>query len=230
MRLDVAVTAPNQIFIRGRGLDVETGGSVRLTGTLDDIQPVGGFQLIRGRLGILGQRLTFTSGSVTLTGNLDPEIALVASIPGDGITVGVTVSGRASDPKIDFTSDPALPQDEVLSRLLFKQGLTQLSPLQLARLAGAASELAGGSGSSLLDSLRASTGLDDLDVITDAQGNTAVTAGRYVTDNVYLGVQAGANGQSKATVNLDITPDLKANAASGSDGDSSVGVLYERDY
>jgi translocation and assembly module TamB len=102
--------------------------------------------------------------------------------------------------------------------------------LQLARLAGAASELAGGSGSSLLDSLRSTTGLDDLDLITDAKGNAAVQAGRYIDDNVYVGVQAGANGQSKVTVNLDLTPDLKASAASGSDGDSSVGLFYERDY
>jgi translocation and assembly module TamB len=230
LRLDLDIRAPNQVFIRGRGLDAEMGGQVRLGGTLDDIQPVGGLHLIRGRLSILGQRVTFTSGTVTLTGDLDPEIALAASIPGDGITVTVTVSGRASDPSIDFVSTPPLPQDEVLSRLLFKQGLSQLSPLQLARLAGAASELAGGSGSSLLDSLRSTTGLDDLDLITDAKGNAAVQAGRYIDDNVYVGVQAGANGQSKVTVNLDLTPDLKASAASGSDGDSSVGLFYERDY
>jgi translocation and assembly module TamB len=67
-------------------------------------------------------------------------------------------------------------------------------------------------------------------VVTDAQGNVAVQAGTYIQDNVYLGVQAGANGQSKVTVNLDLTPDLKASAASGSDGDSSVGLFYERDY
>ncbi|HTJ58901.1 MAG TPA: translocation/assembly module TamB domain-containing protein [Devosiaceae bacterium] len=229
-KLDLKLTAPNQMFIRGRGLDVEMGGGLRLTGSLGDMRPVGGFQLVRGRLSILGQNVTFTSGTISLTGNLDPEIDLAANIPSDDITVDLTVSGRASDPKIEFTSSPTLPQDEVLSRLLFKQGVTQLSPIQLARLAAAAGELAGGSGSSLLDSLRSTTGLDDLDLTTDAQGNTAVQAGRYVTDNVYLGVQAGADGQSRATVNLDITRHLKANASSGSDGDSGVGVLYEQDY
>jgi translocation and assembly module TamB len=229
-RLDLDIEAPNQVFIRGRGLDAEVGGKLHLGGRLDGVQPVGAFNLIRGRLEILGQNLRFTSGSVTLTGNLDPQISLVATVPSDDITATVTVSGHASDPDIVFSSSPALPQDEVLSRLLFKQGVEKLSPLQLARLAGAAASLAGGGGSSLLDDLRKSTGLDDLDITTDKTGQTAVTAGRYVTDNVYLGVQAGAGGDSKVTVNLDLAPGLKANATTGTDGDSGVGVLYEQDY
>ncbi|MDB5560760.1 MAG: gramicidin biosynthesis grst protein, partial [Hyphomicrobiales bacterium] len=230
LRLDINISAPNQIFVRGRGLDAEVGGSVRLTGPVTAIQPVGAFQLIRGRLSILGQRITFTSGTVTLTGNLDPQLNLVAQTQGDNITVIVTVSGRASDLKVDFSSDPALPQDEVLSRLIFKHSIGDLSPLQVAKLAGAAAELAGGSNPSLLDSLRNAIGLDNLDVITDPQGNTAVTAGTYIQDNVYVGVQAGANGDSKVNVNLDITKELKARAAAGTDGNSSVGVFYEKDY
>src|SRR5690606_15141 len=99
-----------------------------------------------------------------------------------------------------------------------------------ARLAGAAAELAGGGGGDLVGSLRDAAGLADLDIVTDAKGNVAVQAGSYIQDNVYLGVQAGANGQSKVTVNLDITNDLKAKAALGADGNSSVGVFYEKDY
>ena len=114
--------------------------------------------------------------------------------------------------------------------MLFKQGIEKLSALQLAKLASAAASLAGGSNSSLLDDLRASTGLDDLDLTTDASGQTAVKAGRYLDDNIYLGVQAGADGKSKVTVNLDLAPGLKANAGTGTDGDSGVGLLYEQDY
>jgi translocation and assembly module TamB len=229
--LDINVSAPNQIFVRGRGLDAEVGGSVRLTGPLNNIQPVGGFSLNRGRLSILGQRITFESGEVTLVGDLDPFLNFVARTEGDGIEVFVTVAGRASDIQVSFTSSPVLPQDEVLARLIFKRSIGELSPLQLAQLAGAAAELVGGgSGGSLLDSLRGAAGLDDLDIVTDAQGNVAVQAGTYIQDNVYLGVQAGAGGQNKVTINLDVTDDLKLTGAAGQDGNSSLGVFYEKDY
>ena len=229
--LDINVNAPNQIFIRGRGLDAEVGGSVRLTGPIGDIQPVGGFSLNRGRLAILGQRVTFETGTVTLVGDLDPFLNFVARTEGEGITVFVTVSGRASDIAVSFTSTPALPQDEVLSRLIFNRSMGELSPLQLAKLASAAAELVGGGGNnSLMDSLRGAAGLDDLDIVTDDDGNVAVQAGTYIQDNVYLGVQAGAGGQSKVTINLDVTQDLKVTGAAGQDGDSSLGVFYEQDY
>ena len=54
-------------------------------------------------------------------------------------------------------------------------------------------------------------------------------AGRYIRDNVYLGVEAGAAGKTKGTINLDITPNLKAKGAVGSDGDSG-GLFFEKDY
>ncbi|WP_274629036.1 translocation/assembly module TamB domain-containing protein [Arvimicrobium flavum] len=230
VRLDVKVNAPNQVFIRGRGLDTEIGGSVRLTGPVTDIQPVGAFELIRGRLSILGQRITFDEGEVTLVGDLDPFVNFVARSGSDDITVFITVRGRVSDLDISFSSQPTLPEDEVLARLIFKRSLGELSPLQIAQLAAAAAELAGGSNTSLLGSLREATGLDDLDVVTDSEGNAAVRAGRYVRDNVYLGVEAGAEGTTRGTINLDITDNLRARGAVASDGDSSVGLFYEKDY
>jgi Uncharacterized protein conserved in bacteria len=229
--LDINVNAPNQIFIRGRGLDAEVGGSVRLTGPLTAIHPVGAFSLTRGRLAILGQRVTFESGTVTLLGDLDPQLNFVARTEGDDITVFVIVAGRASDPDITFSSNPALPQDEVLSRLIFNRSMGELSPIQLAQLAAAAAELVGGGGGGgLVESLRGAAGLADLDIVTDDAGNVGVQAGTYIQDNVYLGVTAGANGQSKVTINLDVTDDLTIKGAAGQDGNSSIGVFYERDY
>jgi translocation and assembly module TamB len=67
-------------------------------------------------------------------------------------------------------------------------------------------------------------------VVTDAQGNVGVQAGTYLQDNVYLGVTAGANGQSKVTINLDVTDDLVVRGSAGQDGNSSIGVFYEQDY
>ncbi|MCL7997244.1 translocation/assembly module TamB [Brucella sp. 21LCYQ03] len=229
-RLDILVNAPNQIFVRGRGLDTELGGRVRLTGPVTNIQPVGSFDLIRGRISILGQRITFDEGSVTLVGDLNPQINFVARSEGDNITAIVTVTGTVDNLNIVFSSSPELPQDEVLAQLIFKRSIGELSAFQIAQLAAAAAELAGGSNNSLINKLRQGTGLDDIDVVTDSKGQTSVKAGRYIRDNIYLGVEAGAAGATKGTVNLDISRNLKVKGALGADGDSSAGIFYEKDY
>ena len=118
----------------------------------------------------------------------------------------------------------------MLARLIFNRGINELSPLQIAQLAAAAADLAGGSETSLLGNLREAVGLDELDIVTDAEGNAAVRAGTYIQENVYLGVEAGARGTTRGTINLDITEDLKARGSVGSDGDSSLVVFYEKDY
>ncbi|WP_404400625.1 translocation/assembly module TamB domain-containing protein [Pelagibacterium halotolerans] len=229
MALDVTISAPNQVFIRGLGLDAEVGGQLRITGNVANVQPVGGLELIRGRFSILGQRIDFETGRVTLIGDLDPYLDFVASSGANDLTVFITVTGRASAPTIEFSSQPALPQDEVLAQLIFKRSVGDLSPLQLAQLAATAAELAGGgSGTSLLDSLRTAAGLDDLDIVTDSEGNASVRAGTYLDDNIYLGVEAGA--QNRVSINIDITDSLRASGATSASGESEIGVFYETDY
>jgi translocation and assembly module TamB len=46
--LDVAVSAPNRIFVRGRGIDAELDGDLRLIGSSRDPVVVGAFEMRRG--------------------------------------------------------------------------------------------------------------------------------------------------------------------------------------
>src|SRR3984893_7436629 len=48
--LDLTIAVPGQIRVRGRGLDAQLGGNLKLTGTLAQPKPVGAFNLVRGRL------------------------------------------------------------------------------------------------------------------------------------------------------------------------------------
>ena len=229
VQLDISINAPRRVFVRGRGLDAEMGGSLRIVGPVSDIRPVGGFDLVRGRVSILGQRIVFDEGSVQLIGSLDPVLRFVANTSRGDITVVITITGRASDPEIVLSSQPALPEDEVLAQLIFNRGLNELSALQIARLAAAAAELAG-SGSSLTSKFRKATGLDDIDIYTNQKGETAVRAGRYIRDNIYLGVEAGSGGETRGTINLDLTDTLKAKGSVSSDGNSGIGLFFEKDY
>ncbi|NKB53450.1 MAG: hypothetical protein GKR97_14720 [Rhizobiaceae bacterium] len=229
LKLNLTVNAPNQIFVRGRGLDAELGGSIRLTGPVNNLSPTGAFDLRRGRLVILGQRLDLTEGRVSLSGDLDPVLRLVAQTDAGDVVAYITVSGRASDIKVSFTSSPELPEDEVLAKIIFGRAIEELTPSQIVKLASIAAELTGGSSPGLVDTLRRGTGLDDLDIVQDKQGDTAVKAGKYLSDNVYVGVQAGQNTQ-EATINLDITNDVTARGTVDSEGGSSLGIFLEKDY
>ncbi len=230
LRVDVNVSAPGRIFVRGRGLDTELRGTLGITGTLDDVVPVGAFEMVRGRFAILGQRFDFRKGQVTLEGNLDPILNFRAETQSGDVTVFVDVSGSASDPAVTFSSSPELPQDEVIGLLIFDRGLADLSAFQLVQLASAVRELNGGRDNGLFSRIRNATGLDDLDIQTDADGSALVTAGKYVEENIYLELEAGSKGNTRATINLDLSDHVTAKASAGTDGDSGVGVFYERDY
>jgi translocation and assembly module TamB len=228
LSLNISVNAPNQIFVRGRGLDAELGGQVRLVGSLNNLQPQGRFILRRGRLSILGQRIDLDEGSIGLAGDLDPIIDFVASTISGDTQSFITLSGPSSDIDVSFSSIPELPQDEVLANIIFGRNLSDLSPLQIARLANVATELTGGSSPSLIDDLRKSTALDDIDLVEDKNGNAAIKAGKYINENVYLGVQASQ--ETEATINLDITDSLTARGSVNSNNESTLGIFFEKDY
>lgn len=227
--LDVQVNATNRVFVRGRGLDAELGGSLRLTGTTADIVPSGQFELIRGRLDILGKRLVLEEGLARLQGNFLPFIRLVASTEDGEVRILVTIEGLASDPQITFTSQPEAAEDEVLSRLLFGRGLQEISPLQAAQLASAVATLSGRGGVGVIGRLRQNFGLDDLDLTTGEDGNAAVRAGKYLGKNIYTDVTVGTDS-SKINLNLDISKNITARGSVSSDGETSLGIFFERDY
>ena len=228
--LDVTINAPRRVFIRGRGLDAELGGTVALQGSTAAIVPVGELALIRGRLDILGKRFTLDEGLARLQGRFVPFIRLVASTVADGITSSIVIEGNALSPTISFSAIPDLPDEEVLARLLFGKALTTISPFQAAQLAGAVATLAGRGGDGIISRLRQSFGLDDFDVQSDGTGTTALRLGKYISENAYTDVTIGSDGKSEVTLNLDLSPSVTVRGAVGSDGNTGVGVFFEKDY
>lgn len=228
--LDLEISAPNRLFVRGRGLDAELGGSLRLRGTTADVIPDGAFSLIRGRLDILGKRLTLSEAELRLSGNFEPELRILASNESDGITSSVMVQGNANDPQVSFASNPELPEEEVLSRLLFGRALNTLSAFQAAQLAGAVATLAGRGGEGLLAKLRKGFGLDDLDISTTDAGETSLTAGKYISENTYTEIEVDQQGRSTITLNLDVNEKLTVRGSLSTDGQTGIGVFLEKDY
>lgn len=250
--LDIAIVAPERIFVRGRGVDAELGGSIHLHGTTAHPEPDGRFELRRGQFTLAGRTLEFSKGVVNFNGSAldDPTLDFSANSTANNITATLKVGGSVQKPKISLSSVPELPPDEVLAQLLFGHGTLSLSPFEMAQIATAVASLTGvTSGAGIgdpLDMVRKRLGLDRLALGGGTGGAPSLEAGRYVAPGIYVGARQGVTGTgTQATVRIDIAKDLKleasvgtgsanaatsGSAAGGNTGTNSIGVIYHFDY
>jgi translocation and assembly module TamB len=237
--LDINIDIPGQVFVRGRGLDSEWGGDLTVTGRADDPDVKGGLQVRRGKFDGLGRTFTFERGQIVFDGSPpdDPTLNMALVTEVAEIKAKVLVSGRAQDPTIVLTSEPAMPREEVLSHILFGSSRAQLSPLQALKLAQSAAVLSGrlGSGGGITDTIRETLGADTLDVDAgDGAGGSrgaSLSVGKYVAPGVFLKLQQGLGGAgSKAVVEVEITDSISVETDVGADSQSRVGVNWKVDY
>ena len=236
IRLDIALKAPDEIYVSGMGLESEWNADIVLRGTTQAPQVTGEIELVRGTLGFAGRSFELQEGRVTFpTGDaFDPAIRLIASDEIETVTVTVSVTGRASNPQVAFSSVPGLPQDEIVSRILFGDSITTLSPLQAVQLAASLNTLSsGGGGLSPLGALQSATGIDRLRVLgpDDTVGRgAALAAGQYITKDIYLEVITDARGYTATQLEISLTRALSLLSQAGGSGQSNLSIRYRKDY
>jgi translocation and assembly module TamB len=236
MLLDLEVAMPARIFVRGRGLDSEWGGNLEITGSTREPSIEGSIDYRRGFLDFLDRRFEIREGSISFTGGTPPAptVYLEAAATTRTMTGIVRVTGPVDDLEFALASEPELPQDEVLSQLLFDRGTSGLTPIQGLRLASAVATLEGG-GLDAMGALRDITGLDVVDLgnaeFGDEDAETTATAGQYVADNVFIAVDQGlSTGTSRARVEIEVLPNITVRGQVDNDSRSEVGVEWRMDY
>ncbi|MBK1698627.1 translocation/assembly module TamB domain-containing protein [Rhodovibrio salinarum] len=232
--LDIAIDIPGQTFVRGNGLDSEWRGNLVVKGTATAPIVRGQLEAVRGRVSLLNKTFNLENGQVAFSGGreINPRLDIRAVNESEELTAIVRVSGNASNPTFELSSVPELPQEQVLSRLLFGKSPGELGPAESAQLAAAVAELSlGGGGPGVIDRLRNFVGVDVLQLGGDADTGPTVEAGKYVTEDVFVGVEQGANAtSSQVKVEVDVTEHIKMESAAGVTGSSSVGVQFHWDY
>ena len=227
--LNLTISAANRIFVRGRGIYAEAAGALHVAGSVRDPQVRGGFHLLRGSLTLIGQRLVFTRGQVRFHGDVIPNLDLVAETTAADIIARITVTGPATQPSFAISSQPSLPQDEILSRILFQRPSGSLSGFQALELASAVATLSGNLDA--FDRLRRTLGVDSLDISKSATGGALVGATRAINDRISVGVTTGARPwDNGVNVDLSVTRHLRLQAGVDASGGSSAGVGAEWEY
>jgi translocation and assembly module TamB len=235
-KLDIRLQAPDELYVSGMGLESEWGADLRVTGTSDAPRIAGEMELVRGTLGFAGRSFELESGRISFTGGpaTNPTLRVAAASEVDGTTVRVNIRGTGQNPEITFSSTPALPQDEIMARILFGNSIGELSAIQAVQLAASLNNLRGGSGGlNPLGVLQSATGLDRLRLLgaDERTGREmAVAFGQYITNDVYVEIVTDARGYTATQLEISLTPALSVLSQIGSGGQSNVNVRYKKDY
>ncbi|QIG80152.1 translocation/assembly module TamB domain-containing protein [Stakelama tenebrarum] len=237
IRLDLVVSADNQLFVSGMGLDSEWSARITVNGTAANPRVGGYARVVEGQYSFAGRRLELSRRSaVNFEGAAltNPSLDIQASTTAENVTATIVIGGTAQQPNISFASTPSLPQDEVLSRLLFGDSVTNLSATEALQLAAALNSLRGsGGGLNPLGELRQAAGIDRLRVLgsdeTTGRG-TALAAGQYLTNDIYVEIITDARGFTATQLEIALTRALSILSETGSFGGSSVSLRYSKDY
>jgi len=235
-RLDVAVQADNKIYVTGMGLESEWAADIKVGGTSGAPRITGGVKLVRGTLGFAGHSFDLEEGRITFNGGeiTNPDLRIVASGEVEDVTITITITGSGNDPQIAFTSTPALPQDELMARILFGNSVGELSAMQAVQLAASLNSLRGGSGGlNPLGVLQSSSGIDRLRLLgadKETGRGTSLAVGQYISNDIYVEIVTDARGYTATQLEVSLSKALSVLSQTGSFGGSSVNLRYRKDY
>lgn len=236
--LDLKADARNQLFVRGLGLDSEWRARLAIKGPVDDPAITGRADLIRGSYQFAGRRFDLSRGIVRFTGTqpIDPALDLVADANIQGLSAAIRIGGTGTKPELSFTSTPALPEDELLSRLLFGTTIANLSAPEALQLAAAVNSLRTGGGKGSLDpinAIRRVAGLDRLRIesadVTTGQ-KTSIAAGKYIGRRTYVELVTDGQGYSATRIEFQVTRWLSLLSTVSTIGRQSANVRVSKDY
>lgn len=237
--LDVSVRAPGHIAVNGHGLESEWQAGLRVRGALNDPLVIGSVRSVRGQFDLLSKIFTLRPSTISFNGGAvsNPLLDVTLRYEVPEITADVRVSGSVRRMKLELSSTPSLPQEEIISRVMFGRGSSELGRFESLRLAAAVARLAGfGSGGlGVLDLGRAVLGVDVLRInsATDKESGdeeSSLEVGKFIGEKIYLGVEQGLEPDSTAVImELELTPHSKAGIRTEQDN-TSAGVQWKMNY
>jgi translocation and assembly module TamB len=235
IKLDVSASSPGRIHLEGRGLVSEWKGQLQVRGSTAEPVITGTLSVVRGQVDFLGKRFDLVRGTIFFNGSSPPSPVLdvLAQAKTKDITASMNLLGPVTSPEIQLSSDPPLPSDEILSRLLFGRSAKNISTIQAVQLANALNTMAGGGGVDLMGRMRRLIGLDSLTMNQSREnyGESTVSVGKYLSEDVYVEVEKGLSPETgKASLKWDVTPNITVGTDVGVNAQGGVSVDWRWDY
>ncbi len=217
---DLDLDLGERFFVKGKGLDAQLGGALKLTGA-DGAAPDarGSIHVVKGAYSAYGQRLEIGRGILNFQGPPDnPGLDIIALRKNQPVEAGVAISGTAQSPRIRLVSNPNVPDSEKLSWLVLGYGFgDSADPSFKALQAAAGALLAAGESITLQQQIAHAAGLDEF-TLKGAGGleSTVLSLGKRLSSRAYVSYEQGLAGAATLMkINYTLSQRLSLRAEAG---------------
>ncbi len=167
-KLDLKL-AGSDLQVTGLGINSRWTTNLQIGGLADAPRFTGRADLVQGNYDFAGRIFRLDRGVIRFRGESPPDPLLDIHAEAAGAGPRRQRHRRrapASSPRSPSPASPPMPQDELLSRILFGTSITNLSAPEALQLASAVAALQSGSGSlDPINALRKAVGLDRLRIV-----------------------------------------------------------------
>ncbi len=228
-RLDLAIQMPGQVWIRRSSspeMDIELSGNMRLTQAPgQDMRFSGHLEPVpeRGTIEFSGRQFRLTGGDINLSGPVDStklDVNASYQVPtqgggnDEGVLIDVHAKGRLDSLSLEFTSDPAMGQDDILSYIVTGRPASD-NPLFEGVGGGGAGQVAMSTLTTALSNAAGQElGFDVFELRQEPIRGLTLTAGRYLSSRLYVDLQLP----------------LQLGSQAQQSGGSSLGPGFELEY
>ena len=220
VKLDLELDVGKQFFIKGKGLDAQLGGALKLTGAGDALpRASGSIHVVKGTYSAYGQQLQVERGILNFQGLIDnPGLNIIAMRKNQAVEAGVSIAGTAQNPRVTLVSTPNVPDGEKLSWLVLGHGIHDASGQEFGALQAAAGALlAAGESVTLQQRIAYATGLEEVN-LKGAGGleSTVLTLGKRLSARTYLSYEQAVTGMgSMVKIDYTLTKHLSVRTQAG---------------
>ena len=206
---NVRVSIPAGLWLRGQGLEIELAGDleVRSAGeALPDV--IGDLEARSGYYRFLGRTFTVERGGVDFDGEdvLDPALDFALTTRLDGADYDIAFGGTLQRPTLTLSSEPELPEGDIMAVLLFGRPLDELSGDQENVVRDRATDLVTAFGTAQLEARLARQLKVDMVTLRrggGAEGADALVIGKYLHQKVLLKYEQVLDEWAAFVVNLE---------------------------
>ena len=202
--LDLSIRMPGQVWIRRSSspeMDIELTGNMRLTQApgqdmrfLGHVEPVPG----RGTIEFSGRQFRLTDGDIYLAGPVDStkldvnasyQVPTQGGASDEGVLIDVHAKGRLDSLALDFTADPPMSQDDILSYIVTGRPASD-NPLFEGTGGGGAGQVAMSTLTTAISNAAGQElGFDVFELRQEPLRGLTLTAGRYLSSRLFVDLQ-----------------------------------------